>query len=93
MAFAGTKKQHRADAGSFTAATRRVIKLARAQAKRGECRDALHSFGYAAFLAGQAKGNSRWLSGKRPGAIHRSSRIGGRIYGLQQYVFRACRIR
>jgi hypothetical protein len=93
MAFAGTKGQHRADAASFTRETRRVAKLARYAARSGNCRDALHYFGYAAYLAGQAVGNKKWLGGKRRGAITRASRLGGRIFGLQQAVFKACRIR
>lgn len=92
MAFAGTKRIHRSDAASNAKESRRFAQKARAAARRGDCRDALHLFGVAAFYAGIAVGNRKFAGGKR-GHLHRGgSRLGSRMVGLQNTVFRACRV-
>ena len=90
--FAGTRVQHRSDAAFNAKEARGFAQKARAAARRGDCGAALHLFGVAAFYAGIAVGNRKWVGGKR-GKLHRGgSHLGGHVQQLQMTVLRACRI-
>jgi len=87
--YAGTKAQHRGDAGFNAKEARRFAQKARAAARRGDCATALHLFGVTAFHAGLAAGARKWAGGRG----HRGgSRMGARTHDLQKSIFRACRI-
>ena len=91
-AFAGSSAAHRSDASFNSKEARRFAQRARMFARSGDCRNALHSFGVAAFYAGIAVGNRKWAGGKR-GKLHRGgSKLGSRINALQNTVLRACRV-
>jgi len=85
--FAGTAAAHRLDAGSIGKEARKFAQAARVQAKWGDCRSALHLFGVAAWHAGQAHANRKWI-GKGRSYGH----FGRRIHDLQKTIFRLCRI-
>lgn len=86
--FGSPPSVHRAIAGSYAQAARSLAQKARIAARAGNCRDALHYFGVAAFQAGIARGHRASIGRKGPGAGH----IGARIHDLQKMVFKACRV-
>ena len=91
--FAGSPEQHRADASSHAKEARAFAQKARKAARRDDCRSALHLFGVAAFHAGLAAGNRKWVGGKRGSYYSGGSRMGSLTHGLQKTIFNACKVR
>lgn len=91
--FGSPTAVHRGSAQHYTKQTRTVVKLARDAARRGDCRAALHYFGFAAWNAGMAVQERSHAGGPRRKLLRGGSNMGKIVLGLQNTVFNACKVR